>query len=72
MCLGGNSPSPQAPPAPPPPPPTLDQAAPEVTSPKSSDDQKAAASGTKAYRTSLAIGTPTGGGATSSGLGISM
>lgn len=70
MCMGGSkAPPPVVPATPPPPPPVLEQAAPDVSSAKVSEDLKKQASGTKQYRTSLSIGTasPTNN---NTGLGI--
>jgi hypothetical protein len=72
MCFGGDS-APVAPaPAPPPaPPPVLEQAAPQTTAPKQSDDLANQAAGTKKYRTSgLGIGSDTTGSGSSTGLTI--
>lgn len=74
MCMGGNDYTPPQPAAPPPPPPVLDQSAPEVAAKTAGEDANAKALGTKQYRTSLAIKTPTSNNmpGNNTGLGISM
>ncbi len=75
MCFSQKAPVQQAPPTPPPPAPVLEQPAPESAVKPQAQQQDANASGTKKYRTSLSIATPTSTGgmtANNSGLGISM
>jgi hypothetical protein len=76
MCMGGSkAPVQQAPPPPPPPPPVLEQTAPKLSAPTSGEADNRNATGTKQYRTSLAIGSPIvnpGMTSNNSGLGISM
>ncbi len=72
MCLGGDSPPP-APPSPPPPapPPVLEQAAPQTSAPKQSDNLANQAVGTKKYRTAgLDISGQAADAAAGSGLSI--
>ena len=70
MCFGGDSPPPPAPPPPPPaPPPVLEQAAPQTSAPKQSDNLANQAAGTKKYRTSM-LGISTADSGSSSGLSI--
>lgn len=70
MCFGGDSPPPPAPPPPPPaPPPVLEQAAPQTSAPKQSDNLANQAAGTKKYRNN-SLGISAADSGSSSGLSI--
>ena len=68
MCFGGDSEPPPPPPPPPAPPPVLEQAAPQTSAPKQSDNLANQAAGTKKYRSS-SLGI-SGGAESGSGLSI--
>ena len=71
MCFGDSPDPPPPPAAPPPPPPTLDQAAPDTSAGKNTDQIIGNAEGVKKYRTT-GLGIDKGGSpaATPTGLGI--